>query len=92
MLSSKFIAIAILAGVLAYCGGPRAEEPSTKPDLLQPGREATPLPEEGMFYVLTAEQFIAVKALVHALTEAVEKQKAELEHLREQTKPVGSCS
>lgn len=85
MLPSKFLAIAILAATCA-CGLARDEEPAAKPETLQPA------PEEARFYVLTQEQFDTVNRAIANMHAIIERQKLEIAHLREQTKPVGSCS
>ena len=88
----KILAIALIAGICACCDQARADDAPRQPDLIQPGPESAKPPEQGTFYILTEEQLDQVNALVRHLTDIVEKQKLELERLREQTKPVGSCT
>ncbi len=75
-------------------GEPEAEDPAPKaaplvPGVIQPGPEIADPPPT--YYVSSPEQMAQINFLLDHLTKIIEAQKKELDHLREQTKPIGSC-
>ena len=73
----------------ACCEGARAQEVKPAPELIAPGPDIAQQPID--YYVLSPAQVRELNTIFTRLTEAIQRQKQELEDLREKNKPIGSC-
>jgi len=75
----------------ACCEGARAQEVKPAPELIAPGPDIDIAQQPVDYYVLSPAQVRELNTIFTRLTEAIQRQKQELEDLREKTKPIGSC-